>query len=82
VKCVRVDKDGALANSSKFSDLLAQNNISMETTGGFTSFLNGKIECLHRTVANMVRALLLNFGLPSILWCYTAETATDIYRYA
>jgi len=49
----------------------------METIGGFASFLNGKIECPHHTVV-----LLLNSSLPSILWCYTAETATDIYRYA
>ncbi len=29
----------------------------------------------------MVRAMLLNSGLPDKLWCYAAETAADIYRY-
>jgi hypothetical protein len=44
VKTIRVDEDGALANSSEFTDLLIVHNINMEATGGFASFLNGKIE--------------------------------------
>jgi len=49
--------------------------------GGYASFLNGKIKHPHRTIGQMVRAMLLNSGLPSNLWCYAAETAADIYRY-
>jgi len=63
VKTVRVDEDGALADSSEFTDFLVKHGINMETTGGFVSFLNGKIERPHRTIAQMVRALLLNSGL-------------------
>jgi hypothetical protein len=74
VKTIRVDEDGALANSSEFTDLLIAHNINMETTGGFASFLNGKIERPHRTIAQVVRAMLLNSGLPSTLWCYAAKT--------
>ncbi len=81
VKTIRVDEDGALANSSEFTDLLIAHNINMETTGGFASFLNGKIERPHRTIAQVVRAMLLNSGLPSTLWCYAAVTQADIYRY-
>jgi len=40
-----------------------------------------KIERHHRTIAQMVRAMLLNSGLPSTLWCFAAEAAADIYRY-
>ena len=47
VKTVRVDEDGALANSLEFTDFLVQHGIIMETTGGFASFLNGKIERPH-----------------------------------
>jgi len=78
---IRVDEDGALANSSEFTDFLVQKSIAMETTGGHASFLNGKIERPHRTISQMVRAMLLNSGLPNKLWCYAAETAADIYRY-
>jgi len=81
IKTIRVDEDGALANSSEFTDLLVSHNINMETTGGFASFLNGKIERPHRTIAQHVRAMLLNSGLPSNLWCYAAETQAEIYRY-
>jgi hypothetical protein len=44
IKCVRVDEDGALAKSSEFTTFLTNCNITMETTGGHASFLNGKIE--------------------------------------
>ncbi len=81
VQCIRVDEDGALANSSEFCDFLVQRHTSLETTGGYASFLNGKIERHHRTIAQMVRSMILNSGLPSTLWCYAAETAADIYRY-
>lgn len=76
-----MDEDGALANSSKFCDFLVQHHISLETTGGYASFLNGKVERHHHTIAQMVRALLLNSGLPSTLWCYAAKATTDIYHY-
>jgi len=47
---VRVDEDGALANNSEFSDFLVDRSISLESTGGYASFLNGKIERPHRTI--------------------------------
>lgn len=78
---VQVDEDGALANNSEFSDFLIDHSVTSESTGGYASFLNGKIERPHRTIGQMVRAMLLNSGLPSNLWCYAAETAADIYRY-
>jgi hypothetical protein len=81
VQCIRVDEDGALANSSEFCDFLFQRKISLETTGGYASFLNGKIEHHHCTIAQMVRSMLLNSGLPNNLWCFAAEAAADIYRY-
>jgi hypothetical protein len=81
IENVRVDEDSALANNSEFFDFLIQNKISLQTTGGYVSFLNGKVECHHRTIANLVRSLLLNSGLPSDLWCYATEAAADIYRY-
>jgi hypothetical protein len=78
---VRVDEDGALAHNTEFNEFLFTRSIPLESTGGYASFLNGKIERPHRTIANMVRAMLLNSGLPNNLWCYASETAADIYRY-
>jgi hypothetical protein len=78
---IRVDEDGALANNTEFSEFLFARSITLESTSGYASFLNGKIERPHRTIANMVQAMLLNSGLTSNLWCYAAETAADIYRY-
>lgn len=45
----------------------------METTGNYASFLNGKVDRPHRTITAMVRAMLLNAGLPSTLWCYASK---------
>jgi hypothetical protein len=50
ILAVRVDEDGALANNSEFSDFLVDRSISLESTGGYASFLNGKIERPHRTI--------------------------------
>jgi hypothetical protein len=81
VQCIRVDEDGALANISEFCDFLLQRHNYLETTGGYASFLNGKIESHHRTIGQMVHSMLLNSGLPNNLWCFTAEAAADIYYY-
>jgi hypothetical protein len=81
IQAIWVDEDGALANSTEFCDFLVECHISLDTTSGYASFLNGEIERPHRTIANMVHAMILNSGLPDTLWCYAAKTATDIYRY-
>jgi hypothetical protein len=78
---IRVDEDGALSESAEFTSFLVQNHLTMETTGGYASWLNGKIERPHRTIANKVRAMLYNSGLSNTLWCFAAESATDAYRY-
>jgi hypothetical protein len=81
IKSVRVDEDGALANNTEFCHFLFTRSKTLESTGGYASFLNGKIERPHRTLGQMVRAMLINSGLPSNLWCYAVETAADVHRY-
>ena len=44
VRRIRVDEDGALANSYEFNKLLINNNMQLETTGGYGSKLNKIIE--------------------------------------
>ncbi len=54
ILCVHVDEDGALANSTEFTLFLTNRTIILETTGGYASFLYGKVERPHCTIANMV----------------------------
>jgi hypothetical protein len=44
IQGIHVDKDDTLANSSEFCDFLLECKMPLETTGGYASFLNGKIE--------------------------------------
>jgi len=79
-KTIRVDEDGALARNFEFTKILLQNNLTMDTTGGYASLLNGNVERPHRTIADMIRALYFNAGHSPDKWCFAAETAADIYR--
>jgi hypothetical protein len=80
-KTIRVDEDGSLARNTDFTSLLLCHHITMDTTGGYSSFLNGKVERPHQTIAQLVRSMLINSGHPPDTWCYCAENAADIYRY-
>jgi hypothetical protein len=79
-KTIRVDEDGALARSTDFTDYLIHHRITLDTTGGYSSFLNGKLEHPHQTIAQIVRAMIINSGHNMNTWCYCTETAADIYR--
>ena len=57
---IRVDEDEALARSSEFMRTCQNMNITVQTTGGDASSLNGKSESPNKTLANITRALLLN----------------------
>lgn len=80
VATIRVDEDGAFAQNFEFFEFLLHKNITLETTGGRASFLNGKVEWPNRTIADLVYALYLYAGHSPDKWCYAAETAVDIYR--
>ena len=55
-----MDKDGALENSTYVTNLLVDDfRISMETSGGYSSFLNGKNKRHSRGICNMVVAVLI-----------------------
>jgi len=65
---VRTDKGGELAKSSKFREMLALHNYNLQTTASESSFQIGKVERLHQTLANMMRALLLGANLGNAFW--------------
>jgi hypothetical protein len=76
-----VDEDGALAGSSSFATFLRdEEQLNLETTGGYASFINGKVERPNRTLAERARCMLLNAGAPSKDWCFTIEQSAEVYQ--
>jgi hypothetical protein len=64
---IRVDEDGALSWSAAFATYLRDDEqLNLQTTGGYASFLNGKVERPNRTLADRARCLLLNAAPPRI----------------
>ena len=78
---LRVDEDGSLAKSSDFCQLLFQLGITLQTTGGYSSDLNGNVEILNKSVKRMSGSLLANSGLPFIYWCYAVVHAAALLNY-
>ena len=56
---IRVDEDGALEKSNEFMKICYNMSITVQTTGGYASSLNGKIESPNKKIANITRAILL-----------------------
>jgi hypothetical protein len=79
-KTIHVNEDGTLARFTDFTDYLIHQHITLDTTGSYSSFLNGKVERPHQTIAQIVRAMIINSGHNMNTWCYCAETAADIYH--
>lgn len=76
-----VDEDGALANSAEFTNLLTEKyHINMKTTGGYTSWLNGKDEKTHDTIKNFISAALLDSNHKMDKWCCAAQAAATVYN--
>ena len=68
-KLVRVDEDSALENSTDVTNLLVDEfKISMETTGGDVSWINGKNERHNRSINNMVISVLLDINQHENKW--------------
>ena len=72
---IQTDEGGKLGQSSDFLHLLSELECIYLGTGRSGSSLNGIIERPNRTLANSVRAKLLNAGLPDKFWCFAAEDA-------
>ena len=70
VAFIRVDEDRAPSRSSEFMRTCHNMNIIVQTTGGYTSSLNGKSESPNKTLANIKRSLLLKSSHKKELWCF------------
>ena len=73
-KRVRFDEDGSLENSTYVTNKLVDDfNISMETTGGDASWLNGNNEPHNIKIHNMVRSGLIYINQNENKWLYAAD---------
>ena len=76
---IRTDLGGELARSSEFCSMLMEEfQCGLQTTGGYSSWLNGKSKRHIRTIENISRRLQGDANLPSHLLCFSFEHATDI----
>jgi hypothetical protein len=78
---IHVDEDGALSGSYRFCTFFRDEaKLNLETTGGYSSFLNGKVERPNQTPTDRVRCMLINAAAPKKDWCFSVEHAADVYR--
>eukprot|EP00955_Chlamydomonas_euryale_P004252 44221-Chlamydomonas_euryale.AAC.1 len=67
VECVRTDNGGEYVNT-ELSAYFDEHGIVHELTALYTSQSNAMVERAHRTVADNVRATLIESGQPDRLW--------------
>ena len=69
IQALRLDEGGELARSSDFMSVAHHLDLVVESTGGYTSSLNGKAERPFRTIKNMIRVQLMSRAIDDKLWC-------------
>ena len=79
INYVQCDKGGELSCSSEVNKLLIENNIMVQSTGGYASNLN-KDERSHRMNIDMIRCQLYTAKLPNKFWCYDLQHSTFACR--
>ena len=77
---IRVDEGGELAHSTEFCSSVLDHTLNLETTGGYCSVLNGKIERPHQTIAKMFNAALIDSGHAKNKWCLACEATAEVYN--
>ena len=70
---MRVDEGGELSKSTDFIKLIFYNSINMQMTGGYNSWLSGKIERLHQTITHLFNAALCYSVQNLEKWCFIAN---------
>ena len=80
IRYVRVDEDGALANSTEFCKLLILHHITLQTTGGYASSLNGKSESLNKVAKFTVSSILASTQMDPMFWCFALSHGNNVIR--
>ena len=80
VKYVRVDEDKSLANCTEFCQLLHDNHVQLQGTGGYASNKNGKVESLNKSLKYATIAALTSANMPIDFWCFAMQHCNTIIR--
>ena len=79
---IQADRGGELAKCSKVCELLIKKyKCTLQTTAGYSSWLNGKIESHNKTLCQMIQKALFDSGLPQKLWCLASEECNKTYQH-
>ena len=71
---IRTDRGGELSKCSEACDLLIKKHqCTLQTTAGYSSWLNGKVKSHNKTSVRMCMKTLFDSGLDKSLWCLTGE---------
>ena len=78
---IRTDRGGELAKSSEICELLlVKHKCGLQTTAGYSSWLNGKAESHNKGMTRMLRKSLADADLPHFLWCFALAANNRVYR--
>ena len=53
---------------------------AMQTTGGYSSWINGKVEQHNQSINAMTRTALYDSDLQKSLWCFALESMVNTYN--
>eukprot|EP00957_Ditylum_brightwellii_P090570 6897681-Ditylum_brightwellii.AAC.1 len=69
-----MDEECAISKSADFTSMMIDEFPGNKTniTGGYASWINGKIEKPHETIKNRTQATLMDTGKEEIYWCYAS----------
>lgn len=77
VKCIRSD-NGTEFTGREYQALLSRSGIRHERSAPYSPHQNGTAERNWRTLFDMARCMLIESGLPKILWTYAVQTAAVV----
>ena len=81
-KCIIVDEDGDLENSTDYTNLLVDElKTSMETTSADASWINCENERHSIIIYNMVIADLIEINQYANKWCCASDTSAEFHRW-
>ena len=74
---VRTDNGGEFINS-KFKNYFLKHSLIHETTAPYTPEQNAQVERLNGSLMALVKAMLMDSGLPKSFWSYALSVATYV----
>eukprot|EP00957_Ditylum_brightwellii_P160509 12218974-Ditylum_brightwellii.AAC.1 len=82
VRYIIMDEKGSLACCVKFTSMNVDEfpGITIKTTGGYASWINGKSERANETLKKSTQAVILDAAKDVIYWCYTYTNVVKKYN--